>query len=91
MDYTRKSKIWSNTPISEYSTSFVKWLIKVVYDRKDLYITIRVGDHSFQVVYRGISNSNAMEENPDNVEFNDEPIPLFRRIRELTIQDDGTI
>ena len=91
-DYHCTDKHWSDSPSSPFTTTFGEGLINAVYERRHLYHAIRVGLNSFQVTFVGSQPSDAdMEESEvENEDYNDfigVPIPLFERIREVTIDD----
>ena len=96
-DYKNSDKRWSSHPTAPYTTSFGEGLIKATYERSPLYTTRRVGDKSFQVMYGDDPNKNSVPkikadfETEDCDDFNDVPIPLFERVREVTIDDNGVM
>lgn len=94
-DY-RKSKTWSNSPTSAHVTSFAEGLIKSVYDRRHLYKAVRVGERTFEVHYIGDPNKvgsqqDLLLEHEKEDQFRDVPLPLFERVRTVTIDEDGTM
>ena len=94
-DY-RKSKTWSNSPTSAHVTTFAEGLIKSVYDRRHLYKAVRVGERTFEVHYIGDPNKvgsqqDLLLEHEKEDQFRDVPLPLFERVRTVTIDEDGTM
>ena len=87
-DYKYSNKKWSNTPTAPYTTTFGEGLIKEVYCRLPLYVSKRVDVSTFQVLYEGCEASVDIE---DLKYYEDVPLPLFDRVREVTIDHSGVM
>ena len=92
-DFDRPHKSWSNNPTAPYTTTFGEGLIKGVTDRVKLYLVIRVSENEFQVHYIGDNVVGDTESRPSEQgdEYLHVPLPLFRRIRHVIIEKDGTM
>ncbi|KAL7529904.1 hypothetical protein ACHAXR_003219, partial [Thalassiosira sp. AJA248-18] len=90
-DFVNTNKHWSDKPTSKFTTTFGEGLLKSVYDRSGLYRSRRVGLREFQVDFIG---ENEIEEdiNVSDAElFAQTPLPLFGRIRNVKVTDDGNL
>ena len=90
-DFTHTDKRWSKLPTSPYTVSLAEGLLLKMMSRIQLYESSFVGDGKFQVKYMGDEIGTAKVDSEHYSDFTDTPIPLFRRIRIVTIQDDGTM
>ena len=92
-DFERTHKSWSNNPTAPYTTTFGEGLIKGVTDRVKLYTAIRVSEIVFQVNFigdnvLGVTNEGNSEQGD---EYSNVPLPLFRRIRHVKFEMNGTM
>jgi hypothetical protein len=88
LDFQFPNKRWSTKPTAPYVTSFAEGLLKSVYDRSKKYEARRVGQREFQVHYE---QNETYEDTEDYEDFSDVPIPLFVRVRDVTINEEGTM
>ena len=87
-DYQNNNKMWSDWPTSPYTTTFAEGLINTVYNRHHLYTVWRVAERTFQVEFTHVAGTIEVE-NDDIMNFRHIPIPLFKRVREVTVDDIG--
>ena len=92
-NFERTHKSWSNSPTAPYTTTFGESLIKGVNDRVKLYSAVRVSESEFQVHFigdngLGVTNEGYREQGDEYLHI---PLPLFRRIRHVTFEMDGTM
>ncbi len=95
-DFAKPNKSWSNLPTSLHTVKFAEELIKVVVERSALYTAVRVGERAFEVRFTGSDDNDTIKcsvefENQDYDSYKDVPIPVFDRIREVVIDDDGVM
>ena len=92
-DFERTHKEWSNNPTAPYTTTFGEGLIKAVTDRVKLYTAIRVSESVFQVIFIGDNVLGVTNEGNSDLgdEYSNVPLPLFRRIRHVKFEMDGTM
>ena len=92
-DFSRTHKLCSNFPTAPFTTTFGESLIKMVNEQAKLYSVQRVDRNEFQVNFIGdtVLRENDEESNEQDDEFKQVPLPLFRRIRHVTIETDGTL
>lgn len=81
---TKSSKRWSVLPTSDRIAPYPEGLVHAVMDREDLYAAARVDERDFEVFCSEVIEPFLADE-----ALNDSPIPRFRRIRRVTIRDDG--
>ncbi|KAL7528986.1 hypothetical protein ACHAXR_004320 [Thalassiosira sp. AJA248-18] len=88
-DFHNNDRHWSDKPTSRFTTVFGEGLLKKVYHRSSLYTCRRVAEFVFQVSFIG---ENEIDDDIVDVElFEDTPIPLFRRDREVKISKSLTL
>ena len=92
-DIERPDKSWSDNPTAPYTVTFGEGLIKSVTERVKLYIVVRIGVYEFQVHYIGdkVLDEKGDGQREEGDEYLNVPLPLFRRIRHVLIEDDGTM
>ena len=98
-DYVKINKNWSSYPTSTRTTSFGEGLAKKVHDRGfACYAARRIGERTFQCSYVGEERTAQLGDLMDvqfTQEFDDDfsyiPIPRFSRIRQVTVEEDGTM
>ena len=88
-DFQKTHKIWSTLPHSSKTTTFGEGLLKNVHDRHIFYEAKCVGLQKFQCLYVG-DELNEIKDTDTN-EFSNVPIPLFSRVREVSVAQDGTM
>ena len=88
-DFQKTHKIWSSLPHSSKTTTFGEGLLKNVHDRHIFYEAKCVGLQKFQCLYVG-DELNEIKDTDTN-EFSNVPIPLFSRVREVSVAQDGTM
>jgi len=95
-DYEKSDKLWSDLPTSPYTTTFAEGIIHVIAHRSSLYTVVCVGKNMFQVKFIGDipTEQNTTIHEPvvfDEDEFKSVPLPLFCRVRDVAVLDDGTL
>ena len=87
-DFTHKNKNFSSLPTARYTHQRAESIIKQIHDRKNLYSARRVGDRCFQVYYIGdMADVLRAELNTCKDLSGEVPVPLFSRIRTVTVDD----
>ena len=87
-DFTHKNKNFSSLPTARYTHQRAEGIIKQIHDRKNLYSARRVGDRCFQVYYIGdMADVLRAELNTCKDLSGEVPVPLFLRIRTITVDD----
>lgn len=77
---------WSDLPCSGYINPFALGLVHSILDRQDLYSVRRIGQQEFEV-----QCSECVEPFTEDPRITEQcPIPRFRRIRRVVVDDDGT-
>jgi hypothetical protein len=89
-DYLKSQKLWSKSPTAKHVTTYAEGIIVSIYKRRDSYKTIRVGERSFEVHYVGEDGRVEIEDSKDYDAFNT-PLPLFKRVRRVNVDEDGTM
>ena len=94
LEFTRSDKTWSDKPTSAHTTSFAEGLLQVEYERSQKKSVKRVGQKTFHVEMMDADNNTSASEVPpydvdDMDDFQHVPIPLFSRIRSVSIDDKG--
>ena len=84
-----QKKLWSTTPTSPYCCNLGEGLIQAVYQRQNLYSCKRIDTQCFQVKFNYQLNKILASENADDETFEGVPLPIFCRIREVTVLDTG--
>lgn len=92
-DFTKTDKRWSNKPTAPYLVSFGEGLVVEAYKRSHLYKGCRVGAREFQVKYvgDGTNDANKQDEYDNGDGIPSHQIPLFERVRDVTVDEDGTM
>jgi len=93
-DYSKRNKLWSSLPTTPYTTTIGEGLTKRVHERSYLYSGKRTGSNTLQIRFIGHdSNKHVFDESTQLGEdaFKNVPLPLFSRIREVFIDDEGTM
>jgi len=92
-EFTKTDKRWSNTLTAPHLLSFGEGLVVEAYKRASLYKGRRVGEREFQVMFVGDGNKDATRQdeydNDDGIPSHQ--VPLFERVRDVTVDNDGTM
>ena len=94
-EFMDNNKTWSESITARHTGNFGEGLIKEEYNRESFYRGKYVGDMEFEVTYVG--DSTGREQGSRQIEedgcddFPDAPVPVFSRVRTVTIDTDGVM
>ena len=97
-DFLLSDKKWSTSTTSSRTMTLGEGLVQEVLSRFHLYTPVRIGPCLFEVLYcdptpplERMSSSFSDIEREDHDDFKNIPIPLFQRVREVSIDKDGVM
>ena len=97
-DYLLSDKKWCTSASSSRTMTLGEGLVQEVLSRFHLYTPVRIGQRLFEVLYcdpkpasERMSSSFSDIEREDHDDFKNIPIPLFERVREVSIDKDGVM